>query len=549
MMNQISCFVYLTIFLCLGIGNLNGQTELNFETQVSRSYKGLTVMGDFYPIIKGNEILYFNHSQGWSTINMQKYDMEKPMELKRKSITDLPKGIIFEELVELAGENYMFFSSWDRPSKLERLMYYPIKFDECNIGKEKLLIKSDIKLLANPTEKENAPLFNFSEKRFNLDKSNDGSKLLVEYRLIREHKNDAVNRDRIGLQVFDSGLNLIWEKLVKMPYVEQAMDFWDVAVDSDGNAYVLIKAFNELVGLKKGPNKLTHPFNYEILKYSKDSNEPQIFKVEFDESIQIKEFQFLEGHNNEMICAGFYSEKNKTDIKGLAFFKLAKGADKISMKSYEIPMDLLLKFKTEKEQGKAIKKDETGVHKLKLTDFVVEEDGKLLLVAEKQFESQNSVSSKSIYTYTSKSYKEVYITLIDSDGELLWIKRLQKSQSSGPHGGKGSMGQKLLKLGDEYCIFYIDHIDNIDVGIDEAPAHCNFGKMEIADLTLMAFAVNAETGKVKKYKVMKMKNANQKGVGIFLRMGDLAKMDDKSFVFKGAKVNSGEVFGKSILIK
>ena len=394
-------------------------------------------------------------------------------------VNNLPKGYMIEALWNMNYKNYLFYSTWSKADKTERLYAQEINVDKGNFeGSPKELLNSTEKLSGTLVMTGRVSFggwggsYNTADK-WSFYRSADSSKLLIEYRLKPKEKKDAINKDLIGLFVYDKSLNQIWGEQVEMPYTEKMMDNEDYQVDKNGNVYILAKVYGS-----DAKKRDKNDYHYEVLMYSKGSKKPNISSFKFADKTVV-DIALNEDKNGRMICSGFYSKNNKgTDgAFFLAFDEESKTMKNIKKGFYEFPTDVIKQFESAKSKKKMEKKESKGedqeVSNLEFRNQRIDDDGSITLFGEQYV-------LIIYYTYDSKGhvtehrkyyYDDIYVTKIGPDGELKWVKKIPKAQvGSSPYG----MGYHLQYDGQNSYLFFVDNIKNLNLKPDEAPAvHMN----------------------------------------------------------------------------
>ena len=210
--------------------------------------------------------------------------------------------------------------------------------------------------------------------QFNYDA--EGKKLLVNYRLWPEEKNDKKNYDKIGLQVFDDNMKKLWGGEFTMPYTEQIMDNSDFSVDGNGNAYMLAKVYDSEKRREKDKETGMPGYHYEVFKFVKGSNKIITTTISLNDYF-IHETSLIENLQHEMIIACTYSKKsnkksqsNGTDGVFLATLDQNNKMVKYKNGYYEFPLADLQKFESARTKRKMEKKDDYEAPNLVVRNIV-----------------------------------------------------------------------------------------------------------------------------------------------------------------------------------
>ncbi|MBC9810993.1 hypothetical protein H9Y05_00750 [Crocinitomicaceae bacterium CZZ-1] len=508
----------LALVLCASqvlFGQLNTSTDFTYT--VSNPYK--VVDGSKYYFSKDNEILSVKYGRGVFTF--QKFGGNKMNEIKRVEV-DKTSGFTTESYEEINGKFYFFYSVWDKEATTEQLFVREIDFDGCKfIGEGKRLIKVNGKVTGGFNA---GSLFGFGASsgggKFHFTKSYDDKKMIIQYRKYPESKNDNVNKDVIGMHVYDFEMNEVWSGDIRMPYTEKRMNNLSYSVDSDGNTYILSEIFND--DLRKRYTKEGEPnYSLELIKISPDetmTHTPIKIGDKFTDDVD-----FFEGKNGELVVAGFYGNSKKGGIDGFFLSKL-QGDNIADVKYYEVPVDVMKMYLSDRAQEKMEKKDAT--QDLKMTNMLLREitygeDGGITIYGEKHYvvSSYNPQTKTTTYTYY---YQEIIGAGISADGDLRWMKKFPKNQVGGS--ARGGMGYYLITSGETDYLLFLDNINNIQLPMNQFPKAHRDGKGGI----FTGFKVDRETGETEKISLFDTRDA--KGIELFqFNTGRIVKVNDKTF--------------------
>lgn len=412
-----------------------------------------------------------SHTRG-KTINLQKFSPSlKLTGTNSISTKTLSKGYMIESLGERDKKNFLYYSTWDKKTTTETLFAQEIDAAKGEFkGSAKELISTTSRIAGRLTLTGYFQ-YNTADK-WNFITSADSSKLMVYYRLKPKEKRDALNKDVIGIYVFDKSLNKLWGREIEMPYTEKMMDNDDYQVDSKGNVYILAKVFT---GDKK--DKQSH---YEVMMYDKDSKKPIISSFKFSDKT-IVDIALNEDQNGRMICAGYYS-KSGAGTDGaffLSFDEATKSMKNIHKGFYEFPNEIMRQFESKKAVKKAEKREEKGkddeVSHLVFRNMTITNDGAITLFGE-QYTVYITIEFNRNTTTTvyHHFFDDIYAMRIGADGEMKWVKKIPKLQRgttrNNPSPDRLGLSYHLHTSGDDSYLFFVDNIKNLDLKPDQVPA-------------------------------------------------------------------------------
>ena len=418
-------------------------------------------------IIGDNKVGYTQVSHARKkSINLQKFGTDLKLKTTNMIETkDFPKGYMLEGLHSIGNREYLFYSTWSKSDKTERLFARELDVEKGNFKGEAVEMLSSTEKLSGSLVMTGFYQFN-SVGKWNFVKSADSGKLMIYYRLKPQIKRDAISHDIIGMYVFDQSLKKLWGRDEEMPYTEKMMDNIDYQVDAKGNAYILAKVF---VGDKKDDD-----YHYEVMMYDKDSKKPAISSFKFNDEKEVVDIALTEDLKGRMVCSGFYSKSGQgTDgAFFLSFDAATKTMKNINKGFYEFPTEVIKSFESKRTKKKMDKKEKKGkdteVSNLQFRNIVMGEDGSLTLYGE-QYRMYTVTRSNGKTTTTDYHYlyDDIYVTKIGPDGELKWVKKIPKAQ----HGVNTTLGLgfHVHVVGNDNYLFFIDNAKNANLKSEDAP--------------------------------------------------------------------------------
>ena len=384
--------------------------------------------------------------------------------LIKEETAPLPKGSKYcdnEGFFSVKNEFFWFYSTWDKKTEKERLFALP--FD-----------KTNFKFSLNPINLiETGRLSKIYDKyQFNI--SNDSNKLLVTYRVKPKIKNELLNRDIIGFNLYDSQMKKIFASEIEMPYSEYDMDILRYKVDSRGNIYMLmkVKLNNSLDGERNKEDK--NSYRYELARVNQKENTLQSIKIELDNKYT-KSVLLTEDLNQDIVIAGYYSDvKNSNSSNGAYIIKLELESNNYIKKFiktyYEFPNEVLELSKTTKEKKKMNKKEKANhleVENLKLEQVVFNKDGSIIIIGQEHYIMTYSYTDGKIpITLNNYYFNDILILKADKNGKGIWCNKIPKYQSGGSN---TDLSFHYHQLNDDNYFFYLDNNNNMNKPFTESP--------------------------------------------------------------------------------
>ena len=462
----------LLIFICL-------LSILSFGQNNKFSFK----LGMEYELPRKTEDLAFvgNEKDGIVNLSIKKEELiivrfdTKTLNKTIEKKIDLPeatKNFLSEQVVDFNNNNYYWLhSDWDKGNENEILYYDKIDVSTGKIAEANHKIIETTKIAGQTTLRGFYSYKTTSKYQYDYDA--DRKKLLISYRLHPEERNDKKNYDKIGLQVFDENLNKIWGNEFRMPYTEAIMDNSDFSVDSKGNAYMLVKVYDNDSRREKDKSTGLPAYHYEVFKFTKDSKKIIIAPVSVDDNY-IKETTLIENALHEMIIACTFSKKSKgngTDGIFLAILDQDGKVIKYKNGSYEFPKQELEKFESARSKRRMERKDDYEAPNLKVRDVMVQADGSIFISCEEyHVEVRSYTDSRGYTTYsTTYYYEDILGSKIDASGKFEWLRKIPKRQRGS--NGRGTMGFKLISDASGFYFLYLDNLKNLHITEDEVPKY------------------------------------------------------------------------------
>lgn len=323
----------------------------------------------------------------------------------------------FEFIVQWNEELLLFTSILDNKIKKNKLYFQ-------TINKKSLMPNDDLRMISvldyGGRGKKSSGDFSYTMSR-------DDSKFLLYYALpFKKNK-----REEYGFHVFDEDMNLLWEKQIDSPFEEGLFQIESYAVDNSGDVYLLGTEFYDIRSTKRGgkPN-----YKYQILSYSNKGNTFKAMPVELPGSF-LTDMQIAVNNENDIICAGFYSDEGTYSIKGSFFVKIDGRNKEIKHFSHkEFGLDFLTQNMNERKTKKTIKKKEKGkdleMYQYDLDRIVIREDGGAVLIGEQYYiRVVTSTDANGNTTRTSYyNYNDIIAINISPEGEIDWATKIPKKQ-------------------------------------------------------------------------------------------------------------------------
>lgn len=504
-----------------------------------------------YPVVDAAQKDYFHKGesiiavkQSGKRVTIQRFAKSTLNQTSVREYSDMPAGYSYEGFVSTKEKLFLFFSVWDKSNKKEQLFCREIDYEKgVFVGKDKLLLTVDGKITGSPAPVPVAAAafgFGFSTgvvDKFDFHLCLDSSKFMVQYRNKPETRDDAKSFDRVGLYVFDTEINKLWGKEVQMPYTEKKMDIEDYALDSRGEAYIVAKVYNNNSTKQRVKGGKVN-YHMEIFSITDGSHDIAITKVNLGEKIFVSSILLYESTSDHMICVGYYNDGQDFDsVNGLFTFKVKKGGEIFESNTYDIPLEVINQYVSDRQKAKNEKRDNDGDEEsvglkfLKMRQLTVDGEGNFTILGEQNYSVTHSNGK---YTYTNYYYNDMLITKIDASGKVAWMQKLPKRQVGAA--GRGGMSFKAMSDNGYKYILYLDHEDNLLLPINKTPVFHKDG----AGGFLTSYKVDYATGQVSKVSIFNTRDV--KGTEVFqFQTGRIFSIDDNEFIVELYKKNKEDV--------
>jgi hypothetical protein len=347
-----------------------------------------------------------------------------------------------ETVVHFYGKLYIFAS---RRRFSDITLYYQV------IDKSNLLPTTDlIELTTIDFIKGNWADFHFALSRHE-------KKLLVACRIKLHWSKVQFNE----YYVFGENFNLLWKKADSFEFTGQGPRDNKYVVDETGNISILsLQKRESILSLFSDIKNV-----YTIYRYTNQGEDFNVYPVTMKNKY-IRGVKIIGGEHGELICAGLYSELFRAGVRGTYFFKIHPYNGRIyDNYLHEFSDALLSKLSEIKEP--TIEKEE--LIKYEMTDLVLRDNGKIILIAEQLFEQ------------TYDTYNNLIVTCYDTTGQVYWNQVIEKNQDFNIH----SLIRTEVEL-DDYRD-YVMETGSFDQNIEN---YCSYALMAPLDETSIILFFN-----------------------------------------------------------
>lgn len=227
--------------------------------------------------------------------------------------------------------------------------------------------------------------------------------------------------------VYDNQLNKVYEQEFSEKVKDKYFKYNSFEVsDEDGTIYFLGKAYKN----ESFKDRVNDQINYTYKLYSINSS--GINSKSFDTNDTF--INSLEVLLNEkgLFCIGMYSEKNSSDFRGFAYFKLDKNELTVK-KSKTTPFSeqfMIDKYGEKKGKKKSDKQKELS--DIVYRDFFITDNDEIYFNAEEFYITfttshgpNGQMTQRTVY-----HYNDIYSCKFNFEGDMLWMRTINKGQAT-----------------------------------------------------------------------------------------------------------------------
>ena len=505
-MNNIK--ILLAAFTLL-IGSISSQAQ---EVKFSRDYS--VDVSRPYPVVDGSvkdyiplddKTLVMLKVDGEEVI-LQKFDATSMKQVATKTYKDFPKYMKFIDVQKLGDKVFYIYHTYDKKTKRFSIYQREISTARGTFLKAKKLVTTSRavrgSLPSSDMTKTKLTTFSWGSRgdKFHVKKSYDESKILIHYNLTPKSKKDKINKDEVGLYVYDTNMEEIWGTEVRLPKTEAQINNLAYAVSNKGEVKMFISN-----NVKK---------KYELYTVD-DSKVLKEHALGISSKMAARDFKLQEDASGKFTCIAFYangleykfiSNSISYNANGLLYFEVDKDNKVQNQKTFDFSKTFIMQNLSKgqkKRVEKREKKGKAGILDLVLRDVIVQKDGSIIIAGERQYvvSTSSSASVGGISRSSNKYYfTNMVIMKLSANRELDWIKKLPKNQMGVR--GVGQMSYSYLQGKDADYLAYVDNPKNIGLKADDGvpKAHAD-GKGGF----LTTYKVNKATGNLEKHTLLDLK--------------------------------------------
>ncbi len=468
------------------------------------------------PIAFGKDGYIQINAKGVESFSIQKFS--KDLKFEKEKLTVLNDKLFGERsnlqsFVRLKNKIYLFARVVDRENDkegLSALEFNPKTLDFT--GKPVSLFKSSYKVRTEMLAGATPMFFGFGGgvAAYDFCKSQDSSKFLYNYALVGKEKKDKINKDVIGMYVYDENLVKIWGGEYQMPYTEAVMDNLSYTLSNDGKVYLLAR-INDIENKKALKKAGEISYRYEVLIYDKDNKKPKIVELKLDNYFPTDAYLYEDGKKN-IVVTGFYSKDVKQLYVADGFYMVRLDVDKgavtkVNSGYYEIPSDVIKEYMSERSKRKLSKKEkkkgDIGLEYLTIRNIISTPNGSMKIISEvyHQYTQTTTDSKGNTRTTYITDAGDLFVMSIDNAGKMEWVKKIPKSQRCGNWTAPGSSINSIV-IGNDINIFFMENLKNEKLPVEKRKTYADgaVGTVKVVTIDAKGKVTNGSLGSTKEFK-------------------------------------------------
>lgn len=395
-----------------------------------------------------------------------------PFKLKYKG-----KDLQYVDLLSIGGKSHLLTSYFNKSHKKNYLFAQALNRQQTGLS-------SSLRMIAE------LPSYNmFQEGSFGIHTSEDTNYVLI-HASIPERKNEP---EQFSFFVYDRTLERLWSKTVRLPYPASQYAVEDIQIDESGDVYVLGLLYGEgSKAIRRGqPNA-----RYLITAYRAQGEEKKEYWVGLPDRF-ITDLTFKVNPTGDLVCAGFYSDRDANSVKGTYYVLIDGSSQEIIRQGLE-PFDagFLTTHLSPAKQTRAIEAERAGnsnavpeLYRYALNDLILRSDGGAVLIAEQYYVNEDRFYYSPYSRWGNQfwnpywspafgwpgygwnrgmnnyqidyffNYNDIIIVNIRPDGSIEWASRIPKLQETANDGGIYSSYARAVSSSN-ILFLYNDHPAN-----------------------------------------------------------------------------------------
>jgi len=243
---------------------------------------------------------------------IEHYSPDMKLQYSRK-IKEIEKtNVFFQDFFEYNKKLFITFTQYI-PKERKHILFYQ------EVDKHTGELVGQGLSLATSTSKSK-----YLQGKFDYMPSPDSSKAVIFFSEAPDTRNRDWRADassnKFTVKILDENFKKVWREKVTLPYDENLYEHRQIEVDNDGNVYILAKIYDRRIR-EKVRGKANYKYKIIALREGQERKEYDLYL----EDKYITDITFkLDRRTNNIVCSGFYSERNSTGFKGAFFLAIDK---------------------------------------------------------------------------------------------------------------------------------------------------------------------------------------------------------------------------------
>lgn len=240
---------------------------------------------------------------------------------------------------------------------------------------------------------------------------------------------DIKNKDQEThrVLVYNNTLNKVYEQEFSENIKDKYFQYNSFEVsDEDGTTYFLGKAYKN----ESFKERVNDEINYSYILYR--INAESINSTTFDtNNTYISSLEILLNPKG-IFCIGMYSEKNSNNFRGFAYYKLDKNNLTVEKTKMNPFTEQFMIDKYGEKKGKKKLDKEKELSNIVYRGFFISENNEIYFNAEEFYISTSTTfgTNGTTKTRTIYHYNDIYSCKLNLDGDLIWMRTINKGQST-----------------------------------------------------------------------------------------------------------------------
>lgn len=222
---------------------------------------------------------------------------------------------------------------------------------------------------------------------------------------------------KIDIRVMDTSLQTLWEKRYVLPYDNERLYLYKSLVNNSGETYLMAEYYQGTIS----PYSTIQEDKVDrfVLLFSRDDPEALRYSIRLDNDPVIQHVKFVMDRNNNVIGAGFYSDKKLGIYSGIFSFRIDHQSRQYDKRTFPISKEVFEAAVPKNKPDFYPEKGKRGFFDFFVNQLVTDAAGNLYLVAEQ-------ISEVSYYL----EYGEVLVAKISPTQKLDWLLTVPKKHKS-----------------------------------------------------------------------------------------------------------------------